>query len=310
MNTFYSEIEKHLKKTGGLIAITQGKNKLQKKNSNVNKFNFNLKEVLELQPSIEEFIKALPKYGFSSGAILSLRKVHGSSTRLISEVTLKFEGDNVEQNQKQPLQLSAPINNALQKPLETMSDDHQQQPMPTKAMGMGFTQVPQSDLINLHLKSERYADILEKYNDAKTDRDDAKRELKKAKDEAYDLQRKLDTIEDKYEMKIERLLAENKKFFETETGKELIGVLGQILPTVVDKFAPSNGQAQAQPQPALSGGMPNLSQAKQQFIGVLSQASDEAIPVLQSVTHHLMNTDDFYDRLSELIQSFDNLNNA
>lgn len=308
LTTFISEIEKHLKKPTGLIAVSQGPLKLTKANTRLNKYNFNLQDVLAIGTTVEGFVKQLPDHGFTDGAVMYFRLQRGATTHLVGETVLKFATNAA--------QLAAPINESqtvepsvmpqqaapieILKPVQPTPPP--QMPMPTMPQAaMGYTQVPSHEWISLKVKEERHADLLQRLNKAEKDRDQAESDLRMEKEKTFGLERKLDTIADRHELALERMEKDKKSFLETEAGKEVIGLAGRI-PEMIQALKP-------QPQIS-SGGMGNplagASAAKQGFAQQLADYPDEIIPILQQVANHTMNTEGFFEALQNQLNTMNN----
>lgn len=290
LSKFVSEVEKHLKKPSGFIAVTQGKNKLTKPNVNKNKYNFTLQDVLAMAPDVETFIKQLPQHGFTDGAIMIFRLKRGGSTHLLSETILKFGSQQLSAPVIQPEQTASPTN-----PTPTMQHTPITPPVPSAPQAaMGYTQVPSHEWINLKVKEERHADLIERLNKAERDRDKAESELRMEKEKTFGLERKLETIGDRHELAMERLEKDRKGFLETDSGREVIGLAGSLLPKLIDSLDNKQHQIGA-------GGMANplssASPAKQTFVQELVSYPDEVVPILQQVAYHAMNTDGFHEAL-------------
>jgi hypothetical protein len=279
---FYAEIEKHLKGKNGLIAVTKGNSKLQKSFGNGNKFNFTLQDVLAHANSVEAFIQALPSKGFGSGSVLIFRKTHGNTTAYVSETELNFS----EPQQ----QLSGPTPTTNSNPQQTTEPMEQPKtPSATPATAaMGFTQVPQYELITLKVKEERFADLVEKLAKAEKERDKAESDYRMEREKSFTLERKLETIEEKHELKLEREINNKKGFLETESGQALAGAAISNLDKILLAIKPQSASAVGMGNPLAS-----LSQQKQAFFEALKEMPDEILPYLQKAAELFLNDDEF-----------------
>lgn len=296
LKSFISEVEKHLSKPTGLIAVSQGSLKLTKPGVTKNKHNFTMQDVLSMAPDVQGFIQQLPSQGFTDGAIMHLRLQRGASTHLVHETKLVFGANTA--------QLSAPIESISQQqpahpptqtshpPIQTPMHN-QQQSMPQPAMG--YTQVPQHEWINLKVKEERHADLIERLSKCEKDRDKAESELRMEKEKTFGLERKLDTIADRHELAMERLEKDRKGFLETEAGKEVIGLAGR-LPEMIQALKP---QLPQQNMGGMANPLANAGAEKQQFAAELASYPDMVVPLLKKVAYHSLNTDGFYEALEQ-----------
>lgn len=297
MNDFYNKIEKHLKKKGHLIAVTQDKLKLKKEHSNVLRFNFSLDDVTKQFGTVEQFFKALPSYGFTDGAILSLRRIHGvSSVALIDEINLKFPDEDFSNIAKQPDNQTGVH---TQKPKREMTPETHQNNNQVPTPALGYANVPQHDYVTLMVQKERFREINDQLKDVKEELLSAKSENRILKDEKHDLQRKFDKLEDSFDTKIERIKSDHTPFHETEAGKEVLGQLAGQVPQILEAFVP---------KPAAMGmGNPlqGMSQLKQKFIQSLKDVPDAYLQPIAIVIKNLLNhTEGFEDQFMELIKQF------
>lgn len=275
---FYAEIEKHLKSKNGLIAVMKGNNKLQKTNGNNNKFNFSLDDVLQHASSVEAFIQSLPSKGFGNGSVLIFRKQHGNTTAYVSETELKFANDTQE------TALNTPAINP------TVNPQPMEQPkQSTHAASMGYAQVPQYDLITLKVKEERYADLVEKLAKAEKERDKAESDYRMEREKAFVLERKIETMEDKFELKLERELNNKKGFLDTESGQALAGLAINKIDGVIAAFKGGGSQ----PQMSMGNPLASFSAKKQAFIEMLKDTPDELLPYLDKALDLFLNNDEF-----------------
>src|SRR5690606_1645144 len=155
---------------------------------------------------------------------LSLRKKHGSTTQLEGEVKLKFKNqeDNSTESHNTTTQTQQSMENQASQP----------------QLAMGYTAIPQTELISLKVLQERYTDIVDKLKLAEKERDQAQSDLRMEKERSFGLERKLETIEDRHLLAIEKVEANNKKFFDTDAGKEVITGLAASMPQIIEAIKP------------------------------------------------------------------------
>lgn len=290
---FYKAIEDHLKKRDHYIAITQGKKKLQK-NTNINKYNFALNDVLQFASSVEDFIeKANSEHGFTSGAVLSWRKKHGTSTALIKEIRLNFS-DKPFPEVKQELA----TNNMHQQPKTPTLPQPQYAPP-----AMGRANVDQSEYIGLQVQKERYAEIVEKLAESKEELRELKSDKRRLKDENYDLKRKLETIKDKHDIKLERALNDKKGFLDTDTGKEVVTALAGNIPQILAALKPQQAAMVGMGTPQTQG----LTRDKQGFISELINVPDEDLPFYGKIIRYTLNSEEFRQAIEGMVYEFQSL---
>ena len=282
---FVEKLKQHLNKKGALVSVAQGKNKLTKKDAFKNKFNWTYDEIVAEFNSLENFLKELPKRGFTNGAIMGFRFDHGTSTRVDAQTKLNFgpEYDN------------PPITNNNNHTQTSMgSPENNNRPQPSGALG--YTQVPQYEFINLKVQEQRHADIVRQLSQAEKDRDQAQSDLRIEKEKAWDLERKLSMVEEKWEMKLERIQNSNKKFFETEAGKQAIEAIkeigGQLAGAMLAKGSP---QAVGMGNP-----MADLPAIKQELINAVIELNEEETNALNQ-TAKALKLEGFLDYLTQFV---------
>lgn len=287
---FYSNIETFLQTKGSFIAITQGSNKLAKPNATINKYNFSLEDINTISGSVAAFIESLPSKGFTTGAQLIRRRTNGSTFKPLQSTELTFNELKTPEPQtevQQPqIQLAAPL---VQQPVAPQTASN----MSTN----GNISIPQHEYVSLKVKEERTEELRSRLHRAEKERDTAESELRIEKEKNHTLTRKLETIKDKHEIKIERVKSDQKGFLDTDTGKEVAVGLAGALPQILEALKPKA------PAVGLAGAIGEMSMQKKQFINELKNIPDEYLQLLGTVVHHSMHTQGFIEELQQLIQS-------
>lgn len=201
-------VKKHLKNPNNSIGVSQNNNKLDK-GTDVDRYNFSMDDILNDSPTVEAFLMSIKDRGFSNGAELLFKKSNGSSARIIGRTILSFSETTEE-----------PTATTTQQQQPTMSQ-HSSRP------GLGHT--GSDDLIDLKIKAARYDELLERMNQYKSEAADAKKALGTALDEKHSLQKKMDTIEERHELKKMKWELEKKSWYESDTIKEALGTVGGMI---------------------------------------------------------------------------------
>ena len=291
---FFKKLEKHLSNNDAVISIVQGKLKL-KKNTSYDKYNFSLQDILNQFSNIEEFIKHLPSKGFTTGASLLWRKKNGTSYKTLNETVLEFK--NAPQQPQQP---QTPLEPTVQVETQQKAQAPMQNNSFTQQPSLGYSVAP--DLLSLHLKAERYADLLEKYTETKSEFEDTKRELREAKENLNKLTNKLETINDRHELEKERIHMDKRSFLDSDTGKEVVSALGQALPEFISMMKPQQQQA----LPAMGSPFANMQPEKKQLITQLMQLPDTEFPFLGNLLDMVYGDEAFKAELTEKIKTQSN----
>lgn len=302
----YEIVKEHLKKPTGIIAVTQGSNKLQRPKVKHHKYNWNLKDILNVSSGVEDFFENYVKpKGFGNGAILSLRNTAGTSHKTKHTIMLQIKDAPTGLSKPETTNKNSNNNNIM-----GHEDNTQQSSQNAPAGGMGYTQVPSHEFISLKVVQERYNDISDKLRRAEKERDEAESKLRSEKEKTLSLERKLDTLEDRHQLAIERLEVAKKGFLDTPAGQEAMKGLAASLPVIAESLV-TRGQ---QPQQAAASGLSNPqveSPVKQQFIKSIVVPSQDEVLEAMAVIMQAMNIDEMYaEETFEKAQSIVELNSG
>lgn len=296
----YNHITAHLEHRTGVIAVSQDANKLSKSWATHNKFNWTKQDVLKEYDSVEAFIKSLPTRGFTNGTKLIIRRMEGGSPKHKGEIELNFSNQlQNQENLNTPQEKVEPI----QKPLANTQpmNTSQSSPPPTPQVqqlsapvvnGLAYAQVPQHEFVDLKVKEGRYSDLERQLKKAEEDLLQCKSDLRIEKEKCSVAERKIETLDDKWELKLDRQLNDKRGFLDTDTGKEVASALAGSVPDILKAL-------NRQPQAAVGMGNPiaHFSEVKQQFVTQITNVQDEFIPVLSSTLKALIDVDGFAEHL-------------
>lgn len=288
--TFTEQIQKQLSNPKRFIAINNADGlKLVVPDKKNLKNNWTFNDIIADSGSIEGFFASLQKRGFGSGSTLIIREQTGSTTKKISESKIQFADDtqNTEEN-KTPMEQSQPApayNNTL---------GYAQPP----AVQGDYLKIPQHEYLRLKVLEGRFTDIEKKLNDSDSELKQSKSDYRIEKERAEGLQRRIDTLEDKHELVLERERAAKKSFLDTEAGKEAVNALGTILPAVMEKFSiPKQQQALGSPNP-----MANLRPEQAAVINKIVQVPLDVLPVIDdSIDQILQGNEMFLNQLEQIL---------
>lgn len=289
---FLKTVNAHLDKAKSLIAITQGSKKLAK-NTNKNKYNWSKQDIINEFGSVDAFFHQLPNKGFSDGALISFRFVHGTSTRLEAEATLNFPKEQTQNTLQTPL----PMDQNITPPPAPIQQQQQSFPPASPQLALGYVAVQQDELIDLKVLRQRYNDLEHRLKSAESDRDDAKSDLRTAKEDFHALKRKLETIEDKHEWALEKQKNESKKFWESEQGKTLIVQAPELAAKFMDVLNTRTGQI------GMGNPIANFSEQKIAIVDLIKDVPKDIEPIIYDVLNKLLTQDGFYEQVNELIKN-------
>lgn len=239
---------------GGMLTIEQDGRKLTKPDAVKFRYAFSLAEIEQQYGSVTALVEALPGKGFTDGTKALLRTGYDYGTRqtykLIDTLTLTFP------NTMPPTMSHSVPAAALPSAPAFMGN-------PT-AFGLGFTPVATNEWLSTKVKEERYEELLRSLRKTEDELADTRSKLRIRDEELHSLKLKLDTFEERAELKLERDRLDRKGFLESPGFEKMLEVAGMAMPAIMASVSPAAAVA-----PALA--MPQLSEAKQQFIQFISQ---------------------------------------
>lgn len=287
-------LKKHLAKPKFVVAVTQDDNKLSRPNAKVDKYNWSKEDIVQHFGSLENFLKSLKDYGFTNGTIISFRRRTGQTTILIKRVVLKFKGDEETDNQNQIMLNEEENSDSMQKSHQT-----QEQMDSSKSNGLGYANVPYHELVTLNVMRERYSDLSDKLRRAEKERDKAETDLRLEKEKTFELERKINTLEDKWEMKLLKKDLEKKSFFDSEAGLKILDSskeIAQALAVGLGGFST--------PKASLGNPMANLPESVQQIMVTISDWDEKHIELLGQTIHCIANFEGFSGELAKGIEKY------
>lgn len=285
-------VETHLAKPKALIAVTQGGHKLQK-NASHNKFNWTKADVEQEFGSVANLIDSLKDKGFTTGAVLVFRFVHGSTTRYEGEIKLNIGPSNTNEVNKQAESMDP------QTPQPAAPQPAAPQPATTAPppMALGYTQVPQHEFINLKVLEQRHLDLVEKNQQTQKRLDETESDLRKAKEDLDAANRTIALKDEKHEFEIERIRRETKGFFDSDAGKAAIEAAPMLAEKFFDRLDRRNAPA------GMGNPIKELSEYKQIYFEEFKEIPEEVVPALYEVLELTVKTDGFIEKLTAFINA-------
>lgn len=278
MTTLINKIDNFLiEHPQNAISVSQGERRLSKQNAP--KYVFYRTDIERLFGGTAAFLKNLPEQGFISGTSLIFRRMYGSgseaTSKIFEKITLNFSPQGaiesptaMQTTNVQPVAaMQTPVMPAMYASQATFAPQTASVPQMGFA-AMGYVQTTQNELIRNEVIKERFEDLKKENNKLDEELKEAKSEIRQLKDENFSLRLKLDTIEDKHEVKLERELLNRKSFLENEGVQAALSGLLDIGKSYME--SKSNVPALASPQ---------ISEVKQQFISIISnpEVTDEDV---------------------------------
>lgn len=284
-------IENHLKeKQTNAIQIVQGE-KRYSKNVKHNKFHWTLEDVLNISHSLTDFLKNLPKNGFTSGTKILLKTKYGNGYTHAGETTLMFNSLSEASTPKQELNNMHENQNTISQP--------QKQPE-TPQYGLGYVQFPQHELVSMKVKCERYDEMRDKLLKVEQDLLDTKSDLRTEKEETAKLKRSLEFKDERHEIDVQKNELNRKTFFESDQGQTIIQEGIKILPQLA---AALKGNKTNMNDALAAPILDDLSESQLLFIEKIKGYSDEIIDVLFSTGEAITNDPSFLEQLKQGLQT-------
>ncbi|WP_299839890.1 hypothetical protein [uncultured Tenacibaculum sp.] len=241
------------------IRVQSFKNKLSKGKASVNKFAFNLPDIIEKFGGVDNLLNELPNKGFSKQVKFTLVKCYKKNERISYHTIEEITKDLIEEKVMETQQNSAvQNNNQSQYPINYPNNQN-------NSLGaiMGHPEV-----FNSMIEARRSEDYKRRAEQAeeKLKNSESENRILKEKISSYEI--KLATIKDKSDLERERDKLERKGFFDSEAGSSVLETLGALLPKVVDVVAAQKGVPTA-PAPALGNPQVQVSETKQMAIQII-----------------------------------------
>lgn len=233
-----------------VLSVATVEKKLQKKfGGNDKRFSFTLSDIEKEYGSVADLLRSLPAQGFTEKVVISLRKVYGNAGRYTYR---KFKDITVNITPKKNPQQNM------------MQQEHiQQQTQPTQpTQGLGYAQVAHDEWLQTKVKESRYNEIERELRKLQDELSDTRSKLRIKEEEYATLKIKLETEQERSELKLERDRLDRKGFMETPAFEKIVEGLGAVLPSFLAK---QQGGVQALGMPDTS----NLSATKQQLVQYL-----------------------------------------
>ncbi|UOB18589.1 hypothetical protein [Abyssalbus ytuae] len=296
------KIKQHLEASKNhFITIINTDNKRLGKDTSFNKFLWSKEDINSSSGTIDNFLKSLPQKGIKSGSKLHLRVTHGNTFRTIGEVNLLFK-DSPQQTPEKTNQspMSTGFNNNQQQKQENNpAPVYPSLGSPMQNIGLGFTPVPISEYTDLKVLSQRYEDVKTKLKETVQELLDAKSELRIANEKNSSLQLKLDTVEAKHSIEIDRKEMEKKSFLDSEAGLKAMEALGAALPAILSRQQPAVSVGQGMGNP-----YQGISEIKQHFIDAIAkdqEINDEHLNIIYEGLTAIKKVEGFQAELVKLI---------
>lgn len=269
MENVVQKIQEFLSKSAeNVITVTEGTHRLPKKE--LPKYAFSLLDIERLYGSVRGLIQKLPELGFSTDVKVDLKKIYGkgaeSSQRIFQTLTINFKSKDTE---NQPIMEQVQPN-----PPALPSAFPQGLNIPQQLLSLGYTMIPQTDVISAKVREERYEDIKRERDQLLEDKKDLKSEIRTLKAQNETLKLDLSIAEKKHELNLKEERLNKKSWVESPAMEKISEALGEVAPLVVQKMMNA---------PVSAGlGKPTLSEIKQHFIAYISSpnVTDEQIEFL------------------------------
>ncbi len=285
-------IEEHLQKSNHAVKISQGSKKLDNGDA-INKYDWTINHILKNHSNVEEFLKSLPKKGFTSGATLKLTTGNGSNFKSVGSIDLQFSEETISRTQTpNPTPTPQPVAHQPNPAHQNMN--HQENPM---AM-MGYVTTTQQEIVDMKVKCARFDEMRDQLDRTRKERNKAEDECRAVTRKLEDAERKLSLINDKHEF--EMLVAEKnrKSWFESDAGKQVLSEGMSALPQLAMALSKRGAGNEA-----LTSGMGNpmegMTEMQKVFASMINEYDDTTIELLSNVADAVKRDPNFFEYINQ-----------
>lgn len=276
-----------LNKPSHIVKVVDKANDLRLvKNSRLMRYAYSLKDIENEFSSIENFLNQLINKGFQQ-ATFTFQRTYGTSEKATYHTMKELTVNLNDEVQSQPTHTSL---------LQEKVPQAEKSPAPNFLAGMNGMAMPNMQFLGAMVQSERANDYLKRVNELEETVRDYKSEIRKLQEENHSLKLKVETSEERAELKVQTELLNKKGVLESDGFQKLAEGLGGIIPHIVPAIL-NKGNAPAQ----LGAPNQNLSPIQQQAIELIKQSDEQTasfiVYVLQNYNQSL------FEHLTQYIQN-------
>lgn len=273
-----------LNKPSHIVKVVDKANDLRLvKNSRLMRYAYSLQDIKKEFNSIDNFLQELVNKGFQQ-TIFTFQRTYGAPEKTtyhtMKEVTVNLNNEV----QPQPTHTLSSVN-AQQEPVQPSE--------PNFLAGMGM---PNMQFLGAMVQSERANDYLKRVNELEETVRDYKSEIRKLQEENHSLKLKVETSEERAELKVQTELLNKKGVLESDGFQKLAEGLGGIIPHIVPAML-NRGATPAQ----LGSPVQNLSPMQQQAIELIKQSDEKTASFIAYVLQNY--SQGLFEHLTQYIQN-------
>lgn len=272
MKTLPKKIHELLTKPNHTLKISSKNLRLTKGKDKKKRFAYTLEDLLTEYHTIDNFLSEIAKKGFLEETVFTFRKMYGEGYHKLDEFTEDLTS-YLEKSQDS-------TNNVIktQEPMSTF--------LAGPETGNPNNQYPNAQFLGALVNSQRVDDYKTTLSKQEAELKDLRSENRLLKEDKHSLQRKLDTAEDKFELKLQKVEIEKTSFWESKGFEAITTGLAGLAPKLLPLLANGNGAI-----PAQMGGVENLTEAQREAIELIKNTEDSPISyamyVLQNIDEEL-----------------------
>ncbi|MBE7671561.1 hypothetical protein F7649_10600 [Tenacibaculum piscium] len=269
------EITLHLNKPNHAIIVSDNENRtIQRKGVAHNKKFFSLEDIQNLHGSVDEFLKYLQQKDFSE-TTFSFYRIYGNGAKKVGindiiinlqEFSEKDEKD--EKDEKSEFSENQNNQSIMKSPKKNKKEQQQQQNSNINFLAGNNMDNQNMQFLGAMVESQRAGDYKRQAEELREENKDNRSKIRRLEEENHKLKLKVETSEERAELKIQQKILEKQSIFESagfQKVAESLGGLLPLLPSLLNKGA----------VPAQLGGDTNLSAMQNQAIEMIKVNNDK-----------------------------------
>ncbi|SOU87841.1 hypothetical protein [Tenacibaculum dicentrarchi] len=291
------EITLHLNKPNHAVSVSDNENRtVQRAGVGRNKKWFSLEDIQNLHGSVTEFLNYLKDKGFSE-TTFSFRRIYGKEAKKVGINDIVINLYDYSENTEFPENTEFSENQNIQQIVMKSPKKHKKQQQQQQNSNINFLAGNNIDNQNMQflgamVESQRAGDYKRQAEELREENKDNRSKIRRLEEENHKLKLKVETSEERAELKIQQKLLDKKSVFESEGVQAVMGHLGGLIPLLPSLLPKGAGAGQAQ-----LAGASNLSAMQNQAIEMIKANNDKTASLVLYIAQN---------NSSELMQLIEN----
>ncbi|MCD8405787.1 hypothetical protein LNI91_09535 [Tenacibaculum dicentrarchi] len=292
------EITLHLNKPNHAVSVSDNENRtVQRAGVGRNKKWFSLEDIQNLHGSVTEFLNYLKDKGFSE-TTFSFRRIYGKEAKKVGindiVINLYDYSENTEFPENTEFSENQNIQQIVMKSPKKHKKQQQQQQQNSNINFLAGNNIDNQNMqfLGAMVESQRAGDYKRQAEELREENKDNRSKIRRLEEENHKLKLKVETSEERAELKIQQKLLDKKSVFESEGVQAVMGHLGGLIPLLPSLLTKGAGAGQAQ-----LAGASNLSAMQNQAIEMIKANNDKTASLVLYIAQN---------NSSELMQLIEN----